>query len=116
MYLNAHGVTSAMRSIHTNGEYQGLPKPLGMADVEGGGKWGNRADDTLCVHRYSTHPTDWMYSNISILKVKENETGGRPTSFDAPIQIKMKINNVGFEYLGKDLLDQKEILTDKLPF
>jgi len=116
LYLNAHGVTSAMRAIHTNGEYQGLPKPLGMADVEGGGKWGNRADDTLCIHRYSTHPTDWMYSNIFILKVKENETGGRPTPFDSPIQIKMKINNVGFEYLGSDLLKEKESITDKIPF
>lgn len=115
LYLNAHGVTSAMWSIHTNGEYQGLPKPLGMADVEGGGKWGNRADDILCIHRYTTHPTDWMYSNISILKVKENETGGRPTSFDNPIKIKMKINNVGFEFLGSDLLKEKPI-EEKIPF
>ena len=45
-----------------------------------------------------------MYSNISVLKVKENETGGRPTPHEEPIKLKMKVNNVGFEYLGKDLI------------
>jgi hypothetical protein len=48
-----------------------------------------------------------MYSIISILKVKENETGGRPTPFDEPIRLRMKINNVGFEFMGKDLLSTK---------
>ena len=48
-----------------------------------------------------------MYSHISVLKVKENETGGRPTSYDNPIKIRMKINNIGFDYMGKDLLFSK---------
>ncbi len=54
IYLNAHGVTSALRNVHHSGhEYEGLPKPLSIGDVEGGGKWGNRADDTiyLSLHR-----------------------------------------------------------------
>jgi hypothetical protein len=51
-----------------------------------------------------------MYSNIHVLKIKENETGGRPTTFEQPIQLRMKINNVGFEYMGKDLMhDKKEV-------
>jgi len=117
VYLNAHGVTSAMRAVHQSGhEYEGLPKPLGMADVEGGGKWGNRADDTICIHRYTTHQTDWMYSNLLILKVKENETGGRPTSYENPIKLKMMLNNVGFEYMGKNLISEKKVEIDKIPF
>ena len=78
--------------------------PLGLANVEGGGKWGNRADDVLCIHRYVSHSTEWMYSHISILKVKENETGGRPTSYDNPIKIKMAKNNVGFEHMNQNIL------------
>ena len=117
IYLNAHGVTSAMRAVHPVGhEYEGLPKPLGMADVEGGGKWGNRSDDIICVHRYISSPKDWMYTNILILKVKENESGGRPTSFLNPLKIKMTLNNVGFEFMGKNLLNTKEVKTDKIPF
>jgi hypothetical protein len=110
VFLNAHGVTNALRQVHPNGhEYEGLPKPLSMGDVEGGGKWGNRSDDIICIHRYTGHASDWMYSILSILKVKENETGGRPTPFDEPIKLRMKVNNVGFDFMGKDLLKTKKI-------
>jgi predicted ATP-dependent serine protease len=69
LFLNAHGVTEALRRMHPKGhEYEGLPMPLNMASVEGGGKWGNRCDDLICIHRYTSHPTDWVYSNLFILK------------------------------------------------
>jgi hypothetical protein len=89
---------------HSGHEYEGLTKPLAMSDIEGGSKWSSRADDVYCIHRYVAHPTDWMYSHIHVLKIKENETGGRPTTFENPIQLKMKINNVGFDFLGRDLM------------
>jgi len=109
--VNAHGVTSALRQVHHSGhEYEGLTRPLAMSDAEGGSKISSRADDIWCIHRYVQHPTDWMYSHIHVLKVKENETGARPTTFEQPISLRMKINNVGFEYLGKDLIQEnKEI-------
>ena len=75
-----------------------------MSDAEGGSKISSRADDIWCIHRYVQHPTDWMYSNIHVLKIKENETGSRPTTFEQPIQLRMKVNNVGFEYMGRDLI------------
>jgi len=105
IYLNAHGVTEALRRTHANGhEYANLPMPLGLASVEGGGKWANRADDVICIHRYTSSPTDWMYSHLHVLKVKENETGGRPTPFEEPIRLRMSINNIGFEFMGRDLI------------
>ena len=103
--VNAHGVTSALRQVHHSGhEYEGLTRPLAMSDAEGGSKISSRADDIWCIHRYVQHPTDWMYSHIHVLKIKENETGSRPTTFEQPIQLRMKVNNVGFEYMGKDLI------------
>ena len=70
VFLNAHGVTEAMRRTHpSNHEYENLPTPLGLASVEGGGKWGNRADDVICIHRYTSHPTDWMYSHLSLIHI-----------------------------------------------
>ena len=68
--------------------------PIGLASVEGGGKWANRADDVICIHRYTSSPTDWMYSHLHVLKVKENETGGRCTPFEEPIRLRMAKNNV----------------------
>lgn len=110
VYLNAHGVTESLRRTHPKGhEYENLPMPLGLAGVEGGGKWGNRADDVYCIHRYTSHPQDWMYSNLHVLKVKENETGGRCTPYEQPIRLRMALNNVGFEYKGQDLLNYKEL-------
>ncbi len=109
LFLNAHGVTEALRRMHPKGhEYEGLPIPLSMASVEGGGKWGNRCDDLICIHRYTSHPTDWVYSNLFILKIKEMETGGRCTPFDEPIKLRMEKNNIGFTFMDKDLLDKQK--------
>jgi len=113
LFLNAHGVTEALRRLHPKGhEYEGLPMPLNMASVEGGGKWGNRCDDLICIHRYTSHPTDWVFSNLYILKIKEMETGGRCTPFDEPIKLRMEKNNIGFTFMDKDLLakQKKELL------
>ncbi len=113
LFLNAHGVTEALRRMHPKGhEYEGLPMPLNIASVEGGGKWGNRCDDLICIHRYTSHPTDWIYSNLLVLKIKEMETGGRCTPFDEPIKLRMEKNNIGFTFMDKDLLDKqkKELL------
>jgi len=113
VFLNAHGVTEALRRLHPKGhEYEGLPMPLNMASVEGGGKWGNRCDDLICIHRYTSHPTDWVFSMLFILKIKEMETGGRCTPFDEPIKLRMEKNNIGFTFMDKDLLEKnkKEVL------
>lgn len=105
MWLNTHANTSALRIKHPIGhEYAGHPIPPLASDVEGGGKWVNRCDDFLVCHRYSMHSQDWMYSHIHIRKVKEIETGGRPTPIDEPIKLKSMIGNVGFEINGSPIL------------
>jgi len=111
VFLNAHGVTEALRRLHPKGhEYEGLPMPLNMASVEGGGKWGNRCDDLICIHRYTSHPTDWVFSMLFVLKIKEMETGGRCTPFDEPIKLRMEKNNVGFSFMDQNLLDDTKNL------
>lgn len=109
LYLNCHGVTEAMRKTYpANHEYANLPMPLSMSQVEGGGKWGNRADDVYCIHRMTSHPSEWMYSELHVLKIKETESGGRCTSYEQPIKLRMSKNNVGFEFLGKDIIHSKK--------
>jgi len=105
MWLNCHAVTEALRRTHDKEhEFAGFPKPPSMADVEGGGKWGNRADDVIAIHRYTQHPTRWMVSDIHVKKVKETETGGRPTSMDSPISLRMLPSNVAFTIAGRDII------------
>ena len=100
VWLNTHAVTDH--------EFAGHPKPPTMADVEGGGKWGNRADDVITVHRYTQHPDRWMISDIHVRKVKETETGGRPTNMDSPISLRMQVGNTAFTVAGQDLIDVKK--------
>lgn len=103
IWLNAHAVTEALRRVYEKDhEFAGLPKPPSMADVEGGGKWGNRADDVITIHRMTQHSTKWNVSEIHVRKVKETESGGKPTPIDAPIALKMEIGNTAFTCAGQD--------------
>ena len=45
-----------------------------------------------------------MISMIHVRKVKETETGGRPTSIDDPIKLRALVNNVGFSINGVSVL------------
>lgn len=86
IYIIAHCVTESLRRVHhKDHEYSGHPIPPSAADIEGGGKWVNRADDFIVLHRYTQHETEWMYTHVHVRKVKETETGGKPTFIDKPV-------------------------------
>jgi hypothetical protein len=105
MWLNTHANTNALRMVHKNGhEFDGHPIPPMASDVEGGGKFVNRADDFVVIHRYTLHPQLYTTTMIHVRKIKEIETGGRPTSIDNPIRIVALQNNVGFAVNGKSIL------------
>ena len=115
IWLNTHAVTEALRRTNKKGQnYEGFPSPPMAADSEGGGKWVNRASDFLVIHRYSQHPTDWMYSHLHVRKVKEMETGGRPTPMQEPVVMRSKAGNVGFEIGGFDLVKAIRNKNDQL--
>jgi hypothetical protein len=112
IWLNVHANTGAIRMTHrTEHEYGGYPIPPSAGDVEGGAKFVNRADDFFVFHRYTQHPTDWNQTHIHVRKVKETESGGRPTPMDNPIKLKSIVNNVGFEIDGVNLL--QKIIQDR---
>ena len=105
MWLNTHANSTALRMTHRfEHEFSGHPLPPMASDVEGGGKFVNRADDFIVIHRYTLHPTLYTTTMIHIRKTKEIETGGRPTSIDNPIRIVALQNNVGFSLNGKSIL------------
>jgi hypothetical protein len=111
--LNTHPATEALRKIHYKGhKYEGHPMPPMASDVEGGGKFVNRADEFVVIHRYTQHETDWRYTDVHIRKVKDTETGGKPTGLDNPIRLQSMIGNVGFsiEYhnLNTDLKQEQD--------
>jgi hypothetical protein len=86
VYLNCHVVTGAMR----------LKTPPMKADTEGGGKFANKADDFITIHRETQSPDTWRETQLHIRKIKEIETGGSYTPLDAPYVLTMNSNLCGF--------------------
>jgi hypothetical protein len=115
MWICGHPSTESIRKVHRDGHfYAGHPVPPNSSDIEGGGKFVNRCDDFMVIHRYIYHAADYMKTQIYMRKVKEIETGGRPNSIDSPIEMRAMKNNVGYEIGGKSIL--KLIEEQKAPF
>lgn len=108
--VNTHPATEALRRVHAKGHpYAGHPMPPMASDVEGGGKFVNRSDCFVCCHRYVLHETDWIYTDIHVRKVKELETGGRPTALEQPIRMESMKFNVGFIINLESIIPHKPI-------
>jgi len=105
LWLNTHANTEAIRRTYPSGhEYAGHPMPPMAADVEGGGKFVNRADDFFVIARMTQHSSEWMYSQIHVRKIKDMDTGGMPTVLDRPIKLRSVTNNVGYSIDGTNLV------------
>lgn len=120
VYMCCHASTEALRKVHKGGDFDGLTVPPNAADAEGGGKWVNRADDFLVIHRYINDPNNWMYTHVHVKKVKETETGGAPTFMDDPVRFKL---SYGTEFtcdsvnpIKKDVIRKEITLEENLGF
>lgn len=91
--VNLHAVTSAARAKDGDRKYPLAPR---KEDTEGGQKFPNKADDFFTTHRLVSHPTDWMVTEIHVRKIKDTETGGRPTTLDSPVKLEMYAKGCAF--------------------
>jgi hypothetical protein len=94
VWLNMHAVTEAQRRKGDDG----LPIAPFAEDTEGGGKFVNRADCFITVHRKVQSPDHNIrkMSEFHVRKVREVETGGQPTPFDEPYKLIMNLSHTGF--------------------
>lgn len=107
IWLSCHAVTAALRQKE-NGK---LVAPM-KADTEGGGKFSNRADDFLTLHRQVQSVDEYRIMEVHVRKIKETETGGRPTPYKEPVRFKMWDNNCGYDYYDEKI----NMETDERPF
>lgn len=94
VWLNTHAITEAARRKGMDGLQ---PAPY-AEDTEGGGKMVNRSDNFLTFHRKISAP-DFDLRNtmeVHVRKVRSQETGGMPTSYDEPILFEMNASKTGF--------------------
>jgi hypothetical protein len=94
VWLNMHAVTASQR---IKGE-DGLPVAPYAEDTEGGGKFVNRADSFLTMHRKVQHPTpsERKITEFHVRKVRDVETGGEPTPLEEPFRFEMNTSRTGF--------------------
>ncbi len=124
VWLNMHAVTEAQR--RKGGD--GLPSAPYAEDTEGGGKFVNRADCFVTIHRkvQAPDPHTRSMSEIHVRKVRETETGGRPTPLEEPFKLIMNTSHTGFVEWGNqkkliqgasaDVGKQQEMPLDSLRF
>jgi len=102
-YILAHGVTEALRKTHPRShDYEGYSIPLLAADIEGGGKFVNRCDDFVTIHRYTNHKSEWTKTEWHIIKVKNTKTGGKPSYKENPIILESLNGLTGFRVYTKE--------------
>jgi len=84
----------------------GLPTAPYAEDTEGGGKFVNRADCFVTIHRKVQHPdhSQRRITEFHVRKVRDIETGGQPTGLDEPIRLEMNTSRTGFRVWPKQNL------------
>jgi replicative DNA helicase len=96
IFLNCHTVTESQRvKPDKNGE---VPRPM-ASDTEGGGKFINKSDDVMVIHRnlYAMDTDERYVSLLFIDKVRNTEGGGFPTSYQDPIRFTFRKDWTGFD-------------------
>tara|TARA_R110000796_G_scaffold23219_2_gene66712 strand:+ start:148 stop:1935 length:1788 start_codon:yes stop_codon:yes gene_type:complete len=98
VWVNAHSVTAAQRKKDDDGH----PSAPGTADTEHGGKWVNRADNFIVLHRKMHHPDPDRRRQVEfhVGKIRNQETGGEPSPLDAPHMFRMTDDSCGFDLIG----------------
>jgi len=94
VWVNAHAATEAQRRKGPDG----LPVAPYAEDTEGGGKFVNRADCFMTIHRkvQAMDPEIRKMSELHVRKVRDVETGGKPTPLEDPYCVMMNLSHTGF--------------------
>jgi hypothetical protein len=92
LFLSAHTNTEAQRLLDNDGN-QKMPH---ATMVEGGVALYNKCHNFVVFHRKIKDPNEWMFTQISVDKVRNKDTGGQPTPKAEPVLLRMQ---GGIEFL-----------------
>lgn len=98
VWVNAHSVTESQRRKGDDG----MSVAPFAEDTEHGGKWVNRSDCFITLHRKIQHPDVLQRRCIEmhVRKVRETDTGGKPTSFHLPLLFEFNSTMSGYSLMG----------------
>ena len=79
VYVNAHSITESRRiKVDDSGD---IPRPW-KSHIDGGAMWANRVDDFYVIHRQVKNAERFMFTELHVDKIKDNDTGGNLTRGD----------------------------------
>lgn len=108
IYINTHPASASGRrmSVFPKGhDWEGHVMPPLKSDAEGGKPFANKADDFIIIHRLTQHETMWNLTMVEVSKIKDTDTGGKPTKLDMPVMLDYNFGK-GFKCGGVDVLRQ----------
>lgn len=106
LYINTHPSSASGRrgAVYTKGHpYEGEVMPPLKSDIEGGKAFANKADDFIIIHRLTGHDTMWNQTMIDVVKVKDTDTGGKPTKTGLSLNFDYNFG-LGFKCGGIDVI------------
>lgn len=71
---------------------------------DGGAMKMNKTDDSIMLHRKPNSEIDWNVTLMRVDKIKDTETGGKPSPIKDPIRLVMNSNQCGFTCGGVDVV------------
>lgn len=108
LYINTHPVTESGRSSNQYPQghnWAGMLRAPKKSDIEGGKMYANRVDQILVLHRLVSHKEMQFYTMATVEKIRDKETGGKPTFHEEPILFEYNFGN-GFLCNGVDVLKE----------
>ena len=105
LFLSTHTVTEAQRTMDKDGN-QAMPH---ATMVEGGSALYNKCHNFVAINRKIKDPELWMFTEVSVDKVRNKETGGEPTPKAENLMFKMH-GGVEFAEEGRLPFDRAEFL------
>ena len=109
IYINAHPASASGRrsAVYPDKhDWAGHVMPPLKSDIEGGKPFSNKADDFLIAHRLTQHQDLWKYTMVEVVKVKDTDTGGKPTVLNSPLMLDYNYG-LGFKIAGVDPINRE---------
>jgi hypothetical protein len=106
IYVNCHPSTASGRRSAVyppKHDWEGHVMPPLKSDIEGGKPFANKADNFLVIHRLIQSDSMWNLTMCEVVKVKDTDTGGRPTKLNEPILMDYNFG-LGFKVGHKDVI------------
>lgn len=116
IFVNSHPTSASGRlgAVYPKDhQWKGQVRIPFKSDIEGGKAFANKADDFVVVHRLTSHPELWHFTMIEVAKIKDTDTGGKPTFADTPIMLDYNFG-LGLTVNGVDVIKRPAAFQTKM--